>query len=395
MRPADRRRPRCATTASGSRRRGERGYRSVAGPATAEAPFGTREVSAPVDLGVAADARNRDAERHGGTPSSPASIAPRDGIGEDGTSTTQAIAFSADGTTGFTGGTVAFGAVTAARPDPRPTHRCCPRSATRSSRRPRPPTAMGASSRSRAGAARCSTCPADDWMYPNTGLMSVLANGRFVPLRAVVWPRPNVLVGVGSAGALVTAGRDPVALDLTSDGISDDPRRELTTYDDLPVEATLLAVGVHRHRPARVHRRRPQRADRARRRAALARRAPAHRGAERHRHHERRLRRPDPAGGHHQRPLPRRRRRPVDTRRRAARRVGSRGRPAAVERVATEPGGGTVVDGQIKRDAPTAPWQATNAPLELHPVAIAAFREGGECARSSPPLRRRRRCPRR
>ena len=68
------------------------------------------------------------------------------------------------------------------------------------------------------------------------------------------------------------------------------------------------------------------------------------------------------------------------------------GRPAAVERVATEPGGGTVVDGQFERDAPTAPWRATSAPLELHPVAIAAFRDGGElrtivsAAASAPPL---------
>ena len=96
--------------------RGERGYRSVAGPATDGAPFGTRAVSAPVDVGVAADARAREAQRQGGYAQLAGdAFVLRDGIGEDGTSTTQALAFSADGTTGFTGGTVAFGAATAAR----------------------------------------------------------------------------------------------------------------------------------------------------------------------------------------------------------------------------------------------------------------------------------------
>ena len=35
--------------------------------------------------------------------------------------------------------------------------------------------------------------------------MSVRAHGRYAPLRAVAWPRPNLLIGGGSAGVLVTA----------------------------------------------------------------------------------------------------------------------------------------------------------------------------------------------
>ena len=70
------------------------------------------------------------------------------------------------------------------------------------------------------------------------------------------------------------------------------------------------------------------------------------------------------------------------------------GRPPAVVRVATEPGGGTVVDGRFERDAPTAPWRATSAPLELLPVAIAAYprRRPGPDDRLRR-RRRRRRCP--
>ena len=116
-----RRGSRCATTALGfTFARGGRGYRSVATAATPEAKFGTRQISAPVDRGVAADARARDAQRQGGYAALDGeAFALRDGIGEDGSSTTQAIAFAADGT-GFTGGTVAFGAVSRAAPGPPP-----------------------------------------------------------------------------------------------------------------------------------------------------------------------------------------------------------------------------------------------------------------------------------
>ena len=101
--------------------RGARGYRSVATAATPDAKFGTREISAPVDRGLAPDARAHDAQRQGGYAALEGeAFALRDGIGEDGTSTTQAIAFAADGT-GFTGGTVAFGAVSRAAISPPPT----------------------------------------------------------------------------------------------------------------------------------------------------------------------------------------------------------------------------------------------------------------------------------
>ena len=92
----------------------------MATAATPEAKFGTRQISAPVDRGLAAGARARDAQRQGGYAALEGeAFALRDGIGEDGSSTTQAIAFAADGT-GFTGGTVAFGAVSRAAPGPPP-----------------------------------------------------------------------------------------------------------------------------------------------------------------------------------------------------------------------------------------------------------------------------------
>ena len=84
--------------------------------------------------------------------------------------------------------------------------------------------------------------PDRGWMYPNTALMPTRSHGRFVPLRAIAWPRPNVLIGVGSAGALVTSLRDPVPFDLTPEGSPTTRAARSSPYDDLPVEATLLAV---------------------------------------------------------------------------------------------------------------------------------------------------------
>ena len=133
---------------------GSRGYRSVATAATPEAKFGTRQISAPVDRGLAADARAHDAQRQGGYAALDGeAFALRDGIGEDGSSTTQAIAFAADGT-GFTGGTVAFGAVSRAAAEPAGGRGDARRWAMRSSpaRSRRPATAASSPWAARSGA---------------------------------------------------------------------------------------------------------------------------------------------------------------------------------------------------------------------------------------------------
>ena len=57
-------------------------------------------------------------------------------------------------------------------------------------------------------------------------------------------------------------------------------------------------------------------------------------------------------------------------------RMRAAGLPAAVRVVATVDGGGVVVDGRFARDSATAPWRPTGAPLDLHPFAIAAYRDG-------------------
>ena len=357
--------------------RGANGYRSVAGPAGAGTPFGTREVSAPVDVGVPADARAREAERQGGYAQLAGdTFALRDGIGEDGTSTTQALAFSADGTTGFTGGSVAFGAATAGRPAtvadaPLTSFGDAIISAAAS------PNGDGrVLAISRQGGAMLYT-PDRGWKFPNTGLMATESHGRFVALRAIVWPRPNVLIGVGSAGTLVTSGSDPVPFDLSLDGLLDDSRRQLSRYEALPVEATLLAVACTGAGPLEC--------------TAVGRNGLIVRGDGKAWHVEH-LPAETPAAtnvtsvaydgrtplaattdglyagsddGHWSR----------DDTLRAL--LEAAGRPATVERVATEPGGGTVIDGRFERDAPTAPWRPTSAPLDLHPIAIAALRDGG------------------
>ena len=227
------------------------------------------------------------------------------------------------------------------------------------------------------------------WTFPDTGLAPALANGRYVQLRAVAWPRPDVVIGVGSAGALVTALRDPVPFDL---GLDDDTRGAVETYDDLPVEATLLAIACNandalectavgrnglivrgnglqwhvEHLPAGV----PAATDLTSvaydgRTPLVATTAGLFQGD---------------GDGEWTR----------DDALQTA--LSDAGLPPAVTRVATEPGGGTVVDGHFERDAPTAPWRATSAPLDLYPVAIAAIRDGGQvrtivsAAPSAPPL---------
>ena len=166
--------------------RGDRGYRSVATAATPDAKFGTREISAPVDRGLAPDARARDAQRQGGYAALEGeAFALRDGIGEDGSSTTQAIAFAADGT-GFTGGTVAFGAVSRAAISPPPAAEPLPCWAMRSSpgRPRRPATAASSPWPARRGAMLYA--PGRGWSRAYTPLLEIGAK----PLRRR-WSSPG------------------------------------------------------------------------------------------------------------------------------------------------------------------------------------------------------------
>ena len=189
---------------------GERGYRSVATPATADAKFGTRAISAPVDAGVDADARARDAQRQGGYATLDGEVFTlRDGIGDDGSSTTQAIAFAADGT-GFTGGTLAFGAVTRGPYSAPREETVAPLGDAITAAATSPNGDGRVLALSRSGGAMLFT-PGDGWRYANTALQGTVAHGRYAPLRAIAWPRPNLLIGGGAAGALATVTADPAA----------------------------------------------------------------------------------------------------------------------------------------------------------------------------------------
>ncbi len=63
-------------------------------------------------------------------------------------------------------------------------------------------------------------------------------------------------------------------------------------------------------------------------------------------------------------------------------RMTAAGLPAAVSRVATVAGGGIAVDGRFARDSGTAQWRPTAAPLELHPYALAAYRDADGAVRA-------------
>lgn len=90
--------------------RGEHGYRSLAFPATDEAPFGQRLISAPVDADTPSSVRGFRIERQGGYAElTDTEFAFRDGIGEPGNTTTQALAADGHGAV-LTGGDYAFGA---------------------------------------------------------------------------------------------------------------------------------------------------------------------------------------------------------------------------------------------------------------------------------------------
>ncbi|MDA0183651.1 hypothetical protein OJ997_25305 [Solirubrobacter phytolaccae] len=357
---------------------GARGYRSVATAATADAKFGARQISAPVDRGVAASARARDAQRQGGYAALEGeAFALRDGIGEDGSSTTQAIAFAADGT-GFTGGTVAFGAVS--------------RAATGASSASEPVPAVEAIVTA-AGApngdgrvfavARTSGAllyaPGRGWSQSYTPLLE----SRAPPL-VLVWPRPNLLIAGGSAGSLMTTNADPLSFDAVLEDRQLPPMR-VVNFDALKIEDTVLALACTPSDPLdciavglnglivrgdgynwRV--------------LSLPATAPdpthitgvAFNGRTPLLATTDGLYVGEPSGGGDAYT------RDDDLRARMA----AAGLPAAVRTVATVAGGGVAVDGRFARDNEAAPWRPTAEPLDLHPFALAAFRGADGTVRS-------------
>ena len=63
-------------------------------------------------------------------------------------------------------------------------------------------------------------------------------------------------------------------------------------------------------------------------------------------------------------------------------RMTAAGLPAAVRTVATVADGGIAVDGRFVRDSAATPWRPTAAPLDLHPYALAAYRDPDGAVRS-------------
>lgn len=345
---------------------GGRGYRSVATAATPAAERGTRVVSSPVDRGLGAGVRAPGAQRQGGYAQlEGTAFQLRDGIGEDGGSTTQAIAFSADGT-GFTGGTFAFGAVTAATApepplEPLPAGDALTTAAV-------DPTGAGrvfAVTRS-AGAVLFE--PGRGWSTSYSPLLEA-----FTPPLAVAWPRKNVLIAGGPGGLLATTNAEPLA----SNGFELEERPtsgiRLTTFDELEVQHTVTAIACTPSDPldcvavgldgliARGD-------GTTWRLQALPATAPkpTHITGVAFDGRTPLLATTDGlyagAGDGYVRD--------EDLR---ARMVGA-GLPPAVRTVATVAGGGVSVDGRFARDSAGAAWRPAAAPLALHPYALGAYR---------------------
>jgi hypothetical protein len=346
---------------------GERGYRSVATAATAGVKFGTRAVSAPVDRGLAAGARAPDAQRQGGYAALEGeAFTLREGIGEDGSSTTQAIAFAADGT-GFTGGTIAFGAVSrgeagpATPSAPMPVGDALVAGATA-------PTGDGRVFAVARSSGALLYAPGRGWAPSFTPLLEV----RSPPL-AVAWPRVNVLIAAGALGMLATATADPFDVDFSFEDRPAPPMR-VTNFDGLKVQDTLVAIACTPSDPLDCVAVGPEglivRGDGFSWRVqALPVTAPEHTHVTGVAFDGRTplLATTDGlyvgTGDAYVR----------DDDLRA--RMVAAGLPAAVRTVATVAGGGVVVDGRFARDDPTAQWRPTAAPLDLHPFALGAYRD--------------------
>jgi hypothetical protein len=358
---------------------GARGYRSVATAATADAKFGTREISAPVDRGLAPDARAHDAQRQGGYAALEGeAFALRDGIGEDGSSTTQAIAFSADGT-GFTGGTIAFGAVSRAAISPPPASEPLPLQGDA--------LISGASAPAGDGRVFAFTrsmramlyAPGQGWSRAYTPLSETGAHNRYSPPMVIAWPRKNLMIGGGAAGLLTTITADPVGL---GSDVEPRPSMRMVNFDALRVQDTVLAIACTPSDPLDC--------------VAVGLDGLIVRGDGLS---WRVQALPDSAPEHtHITGVAFDGRTPLlattdglyvggdgdgyarDDGLRA--RMLAAGLTGAVSRVVTVAGGGIAVDGRFARDNGTAEWRPTAAPLELHPYALAAYRDANGAVRA-------------
>jgi hypothetical protein len=336
-----------------------RGYRSLAFAADATHPFGRRYVSSPLDADTPGDASRRDSQRQGGYAALDGDrFTLVDGIGEDGSSTTQAIAFAPDGT-GLTGGTLAFGA-TAEGPAPA---------------RVPPPVAglydtISTAALSPDGDGRLMTLsryglpqlyiPGSGFTFTNTQLIVPGNENRpYMPVRTITWPRHDLLIGVGSAGLLVTARTTPQPYDVSVGEIA----AGTTAWEELPVGAVLLDVACTREDPLEC--------------TAVGRDGVVMRGDGTTWKQEHL---PGP-GAHADITSVRYSGRVALLATSEGLYAGGGGTYEAdptitgpVRVLATVAGGGAVVDGRWERDRADAPWRRAASPLELHPYAIAAVR---------------------
>ena len=339
---------------------GERGYRSVATPAREALPYGRRFVSAPLDTDVPANAPRRAAQRQGGFAALTGErFVLADGIGEDGTSTTQAIALDAAGA-GLTGGTHAFGDIApAASPVPAPLR----------PQRVESTVVTGALSPSGDGRVVALTSfsgarlyrPEVGWSYTSLQLYAQSERGE-PPLtaRRIAWPRPGLLIGVGSGGLLVTVRGEPQAFtEERSPG-------ERTLYEGLERTATLLDVACTRSDPLEClavgRDGLVVRGDGERWSVERLPGAGARADATSVRYAGRAALIATSAGLYTSEPAGPWRREPQI--------------PGGVRVVDALEDGGAVVDGRWARDGAGQPWRAVGTPLDRQVIALAAVRDG-------------------
>jgi hypothetical protein len=337
-----------------------RGYRSVAFPKTDDLPYGRRFVSAPLAPDVSAGAPRRAAERQGGF----AALAGdrfvlADGIGDDGTSTTQAIAFDARGT-GLTGGTRAFGATSLAAPPARTPPPMPPPYDSIVAAAPSPDGDGRVLAIGRFGF-QMLLMPGSGWVTPRTLGLSFSRDG--ISIRALAWPRPDLVVGAGHGGTLSVLRTEPVPIDSFFGGIDENAA---TPGPPLPRTATFLDVACTAEDPLVC--------------VAVGLDGLVVRGDGTAWSIERL-----PGDGAHADITG------VAFAGQTALLATSKGLytgqdgdwradptiTSAVSTVDGLPDGGAVVDGRWERDGAGAPWHRTSAPLDWHPLAIAAIRSGG------------------
>ncbi|MDX6702066.1 MAG: hypothetical protein QOF26_2292 [Baekduia sp.] len=337
-----------------------RGYRSVASPKTDDLPYGRRFVSAPLDPDMAAGAPRSAAERQGGFAALTGDhFVLADGIGEDGTSTTQAIAFDATGT-GLTGGTRAFGATSLAAPPVRIAPPMPPPYDSIVAAAPSPSGDGRVLAIGRFGFQMLFT-PATGWVTPRTLGLSFSRDG--ISIRALAWPRRDLVIGAGSGGTLSVLRTEPVPIDSFFSGIDENAA---SPGPPLPRTATFLDVACTAADPLVC--------------VAVGLDGLVVRGDGSTWSVERL-----PGDGAHADITG------VAFAGQTALLATSKGLyteqdgdwradptiTSPVSTVAGLPDGGAAVDGRWERDSAGAPWHRTSAPLDWHPLAIAAIRSGG------------------